>query len=222
MPVPPVPPVAAVAPVAPIAPRASSSAQMRETERVAAAEARVLAAEDRAMARATPRATPRAITIDGGEYSISRWRDDAADRRISAEDAAWLRGVYPRLETTRLKSRAALVLARATDEPTTTWLMALVQRDEEPADVRAAILSRLGEELPMVQLGRLYDGAASRTMRLQVVQLLGRRQEPEATDKLIEIVRSGTDPQLRRAAITALNGKKDPRTTQLLLELIDR
>lgn len=177
-----------------------------------------MAAEERAIARTTA----RAVTVDGSEFALSRWRDDVADRRISAEDAAWLRGVYPRLESTRLKSRAALVLARADDEATSTWLMALVQREDEPADVRAAILSRLGRDLPIAQLNRLYEGASSRTMRQQVVQVLGDRPEPEATDKLIEIVRSGTDPQLRRAALSALNGKKDPRTTQLLLELIDR
>lgn len=222
-PVPPVPavaPVAPVAPMTPMVPRSTASTQAREvereTQRAVAAEARAMAAEERAMVRA------RAVTVDGSEFALSRWRDDVADRRITAEDAAWLRGVYPRLESTRLKSRAALVLARADDDATSTWLMALVQREDEPADVRAAILSRLGRDLPIAQLNRLYDGASSRTMRQQVVQVLGDRPEPEATDKLIEIVRSGTDPQLRRAAITALNGKKDPRTTQLLLELIDR
>lgn len=203
---------------APVAPRSAASTQAREVERAVAAEARAMAAEERAIARTTA----RAVTVDGSEFALSRWRDDVADRRISAEDAAWLRGVYPRLESTRLKSRAALVLARADDEATSTWLMALVQREDEPADVRAAILSRLGRDLPIAQLNRLYEGASSRTMRQQVVQVLGDRPEPEATDKLIEIVRSGTDPQLRRAALSALNGKKDPRTTQLLLELIDR
>ena len=220
-PVPPVPavaPVAPVTPVTPVAPRSTASTQAREVERAVAAEARAMAAEDRAIARSSA----RAVTVDGSEFALSRWRDDVADRRISAEDAAWLRGVYPRLESTRLKSRAALVLARADDEASSTWLLALVQREDEPADVRAAILSRLGRELPIVQLNRLYDSASSRTMRQQIVQVLGDRPEPEATDKLIEIVRSGTDPQLRRAAISALNGKKDPRTTQLLLELIDR
>ncbi len=220
-PVPPVPavaPVAPVTPVTPVAPRSTASTQAREVERAVAAEARAMAAEDRAIARSSA----RAVTVDGSEFALSRWRDDVADRRISAEDAAWLRGVYPRLESTRLKSRAALVLARADDEASSTWLLALVQREDEPADVRAAILSRLGRELPIVQLNRLYDSASSRTVRQQIVQVLGDRPEPEATDKLIEIVRSGTDPQLRRAAISALNGKKDPRTTQLLLELIDR
>jgi hypothetical protein len=59
-------------------------------------------------------------------------------------------------------------------------------------------------------------------VRQQIVSTLGSRKEPEATDKLFEIVRAGTDPQLRRSAINALTRKNDPRTTQLLLELIDK
>ncbi len=97
-----------------------------------------------------------------------------------------------------------------------------MQRDDEPAEVRATILGRLGREMTVAQLGRIYDAAATRSVRQEIVELLGDRPEPEATDKLIEIVRSGTDPQLRRAAIGALQQTKDPRTTKLLLELIDR
>lgn len=167
----------------------------------------------------------QAMTISSADLATIdalRWSNTDSDRRLSPEDATWLRGVYPRLETTRLKSRAVAVLSRSTDDQTLIWLMNLVQKEEEPADVRATVLSRLGKELPIAQLNRLYDGASSRAVRSQIVEVLGDRKEPEATDKLIEIVRTGTDPQLRRSAISALNGKKDPRTTKLLLELIDR
>jgi HEAT repeat protein len=141
---------------------------------------------------------------------------------LSADDAAWLRGVYPRLETTRLRSRAASILTRATDEASITWLVALVQNDEEASDTRAAVLARLGRSLPIPQLGRLFDAASDRTVRLQIVSTLGNRDEPEAIDKLISIVRTGTDPQIRRSAVSALTRKNDPRATQLLLELVDR
>lgn len=184
---------------------------------------------------ATPPAPPRAVTIGGQASSLERpmivdastieairATNSESDRRISPDDARWLRGAFPQLETTRLKSRAVQVLSRATDDETLTWLMEMIQREEEPTDVRATVLSRLGRDLPITQLNRLYDGASSRTVRSQIIEVLGNRKEPESTDKLIEIVRSGTDPQLRRSAIAALNNKKDPRTTQLLLELIDR
>jgi HEAT repeat protein len=163
-----------------------------------------------------------AMIADASTIEAIRFANSESERRIAPDDAAWLRGVYPRLETPRLKSRAVAVLSRASDEPTLIWLMDLIQREEEPTDVRATVLSRLGRELPISQLNRLYDGASSRTVRSQIIEVLGGRKEPESTDKLIEIVRSGTDPQLRRSAIAALNNKKDPRTTQLLLELIDR
>lgn len=157
-----------------------------------------------------------------GEAVTVAWSSDREQRRMSPEDAAWLRGVYPRLETTRLKSRAVTVLVRSGDEATMKWIMDLIAREEEPADIRAAALSRLGRDMPIDALVRFYDSAGSRTIRRQIVSTLGSRDEPEATDKLIDIVRTGTDPQLRRSAISALGRKKDPRTTQLLLELIDK
>ena len=206
---PPMPAAPAVAPLPPTPPASTIEAR-------AAAEARMAASADAFDAARAAVAT----TLESGDVRVARWDDD--ERRISPEDAAWLRGVYPKLETNRLKSAAASVLARAGDDATSVWLQSLIQREEEPAEVRANILSRLGREMPIVQLGRLYDGASGRTVRSQIVDVLGRRTEPEATDKLIEIVRTGTDPQLRRAAIAALNRKNDPRTTQLLLELIDR
>ena len=48
------------------------------------------------------------------------------------------------------------------------------------------------------------------------------RPEAAATDKLIDIIKTGTDSRLRQQAISALTRKKDPRATQLLIELIDR
>lgn len=213
--------LAAMAPVPPTTPMPPTAPTRTAAPALASTESRTSAGRQLRDAEMAHEAAARVATADRA-FTFSRSGDAAADRRISAEDAAWLRGVYPRLETTRLKSSAAAVLARAADEPTNTWLMALVQREDEPSEVRSAILSRLGRDLPIAQLGKLYDVGSSRAMRQQVVQVLGSRTEPEATDKLLEIARTGTDPQLRQSAISALSRKKDPRTMQLLLELIDR
>jgi HEAT repeat protein len=71
-------------------------------------------------------------------------------------------------------------------------------------------------------LGKAYDGASERPIRETIIQLLSDRKEPEAADKLIDIAKNGTDPQMRREAISALARSKDPRASKLLLELIDR
>jgi HEAT repeat protein len=54
------------------------------------------------------------------------------------------------------------------------------------------------------------------------VSQLANRDDVAATDKLIEIARSGTDPELRRMAIQALARKNDPRSTKLLLEMVEK
>ena len=61
-----------------------------------------------------------------------------------------------------------------------------------------------------------------RELRYAVVSQLASRDEPAAVDKLIEIAKSGTDPQVRRQAIAALARKNDPRTTKLLLDLVEK
>jgi len=74
----------------------------------------------------------------------------------------------------------------------------------------------------VADLGRMYDAADSRSMREQIISALASRKEPEATDKLIEIAKSGTDPDMRRLAINYLSRRNDPRTTKLLMELIEK
>jgi HEAT repeat protein len=204
-------PAPARAPSVPVPPRGASTPTAQ-----GAAERAAERAMERELEHALAVTATSVVTLDGQQFNMT------SERRISPEDATWLRNVYPRLETTRLKSRAVAVLSRSGDEATLTWLMAMVQREEEPADIRATVLSRLGRDLPITSLNRLYDAASNRAVRQQIVSTLGSRKEPEATDKLFEIVRNDTDPQLRRSAMSALTRKNDPRTTKLLMELIDK
>ena len=71
-------------------------------------------------------------------------------------------------------------------------------------------------------ISKLYDATAQGKIREELINKLGDRKEPEATDKLIDIVKTGTNPENRRSAINALTRKKDPRTTKLPMDLIDR
>jgi HEAT repeat protein len=68
----------------------------------------------------------------------------------------------------------------------------------------------------------MYESASSRSLREQIISILGQRKEPEATDKLIDIAKTGTDPNLRMRALNVLSEKNDPRTRALLLELINK
>ncbi|MDQ3997500.1 MAG: HEAT repeat domain-containing protein, partial [Gemmatimonadota bacterium] len=135
----------------------------------------------------------------------------------------YVRSLYARLESQQLKESVVHAAGRLGGPDNEQWLANLVKNPNEPPQLRAAALSRLGRTtMPISEFAKMYDAATERGIREQVMNVLAYRKEPEATDKLIEIARTGTDPQLRRLAINYLTRKKDPRTQQLLLEILDK
>jgi len=147
----------------------------------------------------------------------------SVDSDRAPENGAYLRSIYPRLETPRLKAAAIRAVARAGGNDNDQWLLSVVRNQSEPAEVRAMALRYAGRSsIPIGDLAKMYDVAGDRQLRQQLISLYAQRPEPEATDKLLDIARSGTDPDMRRYAISALSRKNDPRTKKLLLEIIDR
>jgi HEAT repeat protein len=143
--------------------------------------------------------------------------------RSSAEDAAYIRSLYGRLESEKLKESVINAVGRLGGTDNEQWLANLVKNPNEAMQLRAAALNRLGRTtLPIAEFSKMYDAATERGIREQVMNVLAYRKEPEATDKLIDIARTGTDPQLRRLAINYLTRKNDPRTQKLLLEILDK
>jgi HEAT repeat protein len=148
---------------------------------------------------------------------------DAFDReRSTCDDVAWMRTTYGKVTSTRVRARLASAIGRVGCEGTDAWLAALAKNEDEPLEVRISALRRATEQMDVAGIAKLYDATAQGQIREELINVLGGRKEPEATDKLIDIVKNGTNPQWRRSAINALTRKKDPRTTKLLMELIDR
>lgn len=192
-----------------------------DDERVQRTAARALAASG------SPRARQALRALVESADTPSRVREEAIgalDREnSSAEDAAWLRGIYPKLATPSLRERVISTIARIGGAENDAWLLAVVRNGDEPMQVRGHALSRLARgNTPVTDLVRLYDSVPERELRERLIGVYARREEPQATDKLLQIARSDSVPQLRRAAIGALSRKNDPRTTKLLMEIIDQ
>ena len=114
-------------------------------------------------------------------------------------------------------------LARIGGKDNQDWLAGIVRNTSESSQIRSAALQRLSRsDLPVSEIGKLYDAADSRSMREQLISALASRKEAEATDKLIEIAKNSTDLEMRRMAINYLSRKNDPRATKLLMELIEK
>lgn len=193
-----------------------------DDERVQRAAVRALMSSDNPDARAIFRTL---IERKDASETIRMQAIDAMNKeRATPEDAAYLRALYGRVENDRLKSAIISALARIGGRENQTWLTGIVRNTNETSQIRTTALDRLSRspDLTIADLGRMYEAADSRSMRERLINALANRKEPEATDKLIEIARGGTDPEMRRMAINYLSRKNDPRTTKLLMELIEK
>jgi len=167
-------------------------------------------------------APSRAVTVAGRRVAAAR--DSARALTPEAEeDAAYLRNAYPKATSRAVKSAIISAVGRIGGRTNDQWLMGIVRnRDEQMSHRREAISRLRPAALPVEEISRLFDALAERQLRGGLVNQLANRDDPAATDKLIEIARTGTDPELRRMAIQALARKNDPRSTKLLLEMVEK
>jgi HEAT repeat protein/TolA-binding protein len=170
------------------------------------------------------RAAMRSLIENNGTSEQDRITalDAFSSDRSTLDDASWLRSIYPKIESARIKARIVSAVSRIGGEQNEQWMMALAKNEDESIEVRQSALHFVARTADIASLNKFYDGVSARPLREEIVSALGDRKEPEAADKLIEIARSGTDPQVRRSSINSLTRRaaKDPRTNRLLLDLI--
>jgi HEAT repeat protein len=145
--------------------------------------------------------------------------------RGTPDDAAFLRGAYTRMPSERLKQTVLRTLARIGGPENVQFLLGVARNSSESSDVRGTAVGYVGRDstVSVATLVKLYDTSESRSMREQIIRAFARRSEPQAADKLMDIVKTSTDPYARRDAIDVLSRKKDdPRVTKFLLDLVGR
>ncbi|HEX9895736.1 MAG TPA: HEAT repeat domain-containing protein [Gemmatimonadales bacterium] len=142
---------------------------------------------------------------------------------LTAEEVTLLRGIYDKSTSRTVRSAILESIARGGGAAGDQWLTSIVRDQNQELRHRSAALGRLRRsDVPIEELSKLYDALSERELRSELIRILGQREEPAATDKLFEIAKTGTDPVIRRSAINALSRKKDPRTTKLLLDMVER
>ena len=189
-----------------------------DDERIQRAAVRSLVRHPSARARTSVRALVERDDVSERVRSEALSAFDA--ERATADDVAWLRALYAKVTTNSLKARTLSAIVRIGGPEVDQWLATIARDDNQPSEIRATAMRRIGQTMPIADLGRLYDTATQQRFRSEIISVLGKRKEDAATDKLIDIVKNGTDPNLRTAAIRAVSDKNDARATQLLLEII--
>lgn len=193
-----------------------------QDERIQRAAVHALMSSDNQRARSSMRAL-----IDRKEAPLNL-RIEAINsfnsERATNDDAAYLRGLFGKAESDQLKNTIVNAVSRMGGSENDQWVISIARNNNESSNVRSNALSRLSRS-PTISTGdlmKLYDASSeSSEIRNRIIGMLGARKDQEATDKLIEIVRTSTVVDNRTRAIVALRDKKDPRATQALMDILD-
>jgi HEAT repeat protein len=133
------------------------------------------------------------------------------------------RTLYTRVESDELRKAVIFAIARIDTPEAQQFLLSLARNQSETHEARAAAISRIRVTAPIAELYKLLETADSRPIRLSIVAGLSARKESEATDRLIDIAKTSTDPEVRQSAIRALSQparRSDPRVVKALEEIV--
>ena len=140
------------------------------------------------------------------------------------ENAAYLRALYGRLNDDDLKDKTIFSISQIGGADNVNWLMDLAANEQEPVEMRKKALFWAGQsnEVSLDRLTGLYDRMKDRDMKEQMIFVYSQRHEGQALDKLIDIARHETDPELRKKAIFWIGQSRDPKAAQYLQEVINQ
>lgn len=141
----------------------------------------------------------------------------------TAQDAALLRELYPKLTSDRAREAVFSALAEMGGSENVNWLLALSQNGNESLSLRrraADAANRAGA--PIGELIKLYDTTTDPSMKQTLIGIYVRNGEKPAVDKLIAIVKGEENISVRRSAINQLSRSEDPRIKAVLQDIVVR
>jgi hypothetical protein len=141
----------------------------------------------------------------------------------TSQDAALLRAAYPKLRGERSKMAVISAVGDVGGTENIRWLMDLARNDSTNESRRSNALEAANRAgVPTAELIKLYDGTADQRLKESVMSLLVRAGDEASTDKLIAILKTETNYNIKRSLISRLSSSDDPRIKQALKDIIAR
>jgi HEAT repeat protein len=134
-----------------------------------------------------------------------------------AGEYAYLRAIYPRLGSDRLKE--AVFQGMGEDESAgPAWLIGKARDDNESFKLRKSALFWAGQRksTPTKDLVAFYRGTTEPTLREHAIFVLSQRNDDASFNELMRIARDDGDRQMRAKALFWLGQKNDPRVAKMI------
>ncbi len=150
----------------------------------------------------------------------------ALSQRPGPADAELLRGLFAQASSMKEKQVIIQALGQMDSTDNGRWLLAIARDRKNDVALRRQALfmaTQRHDDIGSAELAALYEAMPEREMRQQLIMALSQRRDMAAVDKLIDIVRTEKDVDLRKMAIFWLGRSPqadDPRVVQLLQDII--
>lgn len=138
-----------------------------------------------------------------------------------AEDAAFLKTLYPKLTDRDLKEKVFFAVSQSKGADNQRWLLQIAGDSKEDIELRKNALFWAGQSgVSIAELSALYDRSTDSEMREQVIFVLSQSNDAAAVDKMIQIAKTDKDKELRKRAIFWLSQSQDPRAAKVLEDIL--
>jgi HEAT repeat protein len=141
----------------------------------------------------------------------------------TSENAAFLRGLYGRLQGAELKKKVLFSISQMGTPEGGTWLVQVARNEKETPELRKQALFWAQQcDVPTSEFANLYGSSQDREMREQLIFVLSQRGDKAAADKLFDIAKGDPDRELRKKALFWLSQMDDPRVAELLQRILEQ
>ena len=130
---------------------------------------------------------------------------------------AYLRGLYPRLQSDKLKE--AVLQGMGEDRSAgSAWLIERARDSRESLKLRESALFWAGQRelTPTKDLVGVYRNSTEPELREHAIFVLSQRKDDAALNELLRIAREDSDRRMRARALFWLGQKDDPRVAKLI------
>ena len=140
---------------------------------------------------------------------------------IPEGEFAYLRNIYPRLTSTRLKEAILMGMAEERSE-SGGWLIEKAGDRSESLESRKKAIFWAGQRraTPTKDLADFYRTTSEAELREHTIFVLSQRDDPAALDELLRIARDDSDKRMRGKAMFWLAQKDDPRVAKLISDRV--
>lgn len=142
---------------------------------------------------------------------------------IPSAEFAYLRNIYPRLASTKLKE--AILMGMSEDRSASGgWLLEKARDRSESMESRKKALFWAGQRrsTPTKDIADFYRTTSENELREHAIFVLSQRDDEAALNELLRIARDDSDKRMRGKAMFWLAQKDDPRVAKMISDRVSR